>query len=908
MHTSTRSSKRIGFTTITCAVVLLALPWIVFWPEAIGRQVWSGGDISGYNFPLMVGASEQWREGQLPLWNPYLTGGTPFAAHQQSGIFYPLNILQWLVEPAWLMLSHSILLHLSLAGISIFLLLLSLDTDPLAALLGGITFQFSGYAMSHLGHMPVLRALPWPGFILWGINRWIRTRQSKYLACIGLASALLTTSGYPQVVAYSFLLVFSYPLFMSILCDKAERRAFLSSFLAMALGIGLAAIQLFLTIPMWLTGEYLRAGEGLYSAFVSMSFHPAYLVTLLFPTARSGTYAEMVGYIGIVSLILAVLALWTILYRKADRRQWFFALWAVLGLLLAFGGFIPPIARLSFKIPTYNGFAVLSKHLLEFTLSMAVLAGLGMDILLCKSVRLNIKALAWKKIAVFLVFGGMVIYLALISPFSEDTPPLRLNLPSRQIWQPLLLLLVSCALLWGVGRVNRRARYALFLGMIVVLTFDLVDFGASIYRSGLTSPSSYQDLPVTATVLRQDSAEWGPFRTIAFRAQGNSMAVGKMLLGANYTMAYGIESVIGHDGLMLRAVNAATSGAIPPWGYVDPEAVKQPQFRRLLDLWGVRYLLTVAKGAPILSQYYAPFASVGDVIIFKSRGARARLFPLVPKDEVITSSIVQSFGESLTLTGYGLGQVQKMDDGTVSVPLYTRWSCQHPLTKDYTLFIHYVNDAGNVLAQGDHRLGGRSESGTLPTTQWSCPGEYEDMALVPGDLIKGNRLEVAFGLWIPESGERLASQGVLPVDQAAKTHLDIKQVETRKSTGDPVATDSLGRAWFDPCDSCGDVQSVRLVHYRGDRISADVSFGRDGALIHGTNYASGWKAAVDGVPTRIFRVEGLLQGIQVPQGQHRVEFWYAPDTFEWAATTSAISLGLLLAFVFWLRKKHPSSH
>ena len=90
------------------------------------------------------------------------------------------------------------------------------------------------------------------------------------------------------------------------------------------------------------------------------------------------------------------------------------------------------------------------------------------------------------------------------------------------------------------------------------------------------------------------------------------------------------------------------------------------------------------------------------------RACAPRPFPLVLKNENITSNVVQAFGDGLTLIGYG-GEARQMEDGTVRVPFYTQWTCEHPLTRNYTLFIHYVNDAGDIQAQGDHGLGARFE-------------------------------------------------------------------------------------------------------------------------------------------------------------------------------------------------------
>jgi hypothetical protein len=57
----------------------------------------------------------------------------------------------------------------------------------------------------------------------------------------------------------------------------------------------------------------------------------------------------------------------------------------------------------------------------------------------------------------------------------------------------------------------------------------------------------------------------------------------------------------------------------------------------------------------------------------------------------------------------------------------------------------------------------------------------------------------------------------------------------------------------------------------------------------------GWEARTDGAPVEIRRVHGLVQGIEVPGGTSRVELSYWPRSFRIGATTSAISILVLLA-------------
>jgi hypothetical protein len=95
-----------------------------------------------------------------------------------------------------------------------------------------------------------------------------------------------------------------------------------------------------------------------------------------------------------------------------------------------------------------------------------------------------------------------------------------------------------------------------------------------------------------------------------------------------------------------------------------------------------------------------------------------------------------------------------------------------------------LNAAGDRVAQDDHLLGRRvgrqDREETLPTSQWVCPGYYEDLSFVPHDLVEEGDLKVAFGLWTPQTNEHLQPSGELPVDQFGRVLISVERSEQAK--------------------------------------------------------------------------------------------------------------------------------
>ena len=59
-------------------------------------------------------------------------------------------------------------------------------------------------------------------------------------------------------------------------------------------------------------------------------------------------------------------------------------------------------------------------------------------------------------------------------------------------------------------------------------------------------------------------------------------------------------------------------------------------------------------------------------------------------------------------------------------------------------------------------------------------------------------------------------------------------------------------------------------------------------------YPHGWKAFVDGEPVPHFRTNWILRGMEVPAGEHRVEFRFEPDAYFTARIISTVTSAILL--------------
>ena len=95
--------------------------------------------------------------------------------------------------------------------------------------------------------------------------------------------------------------------------------------------------------------------------------------------------------------------------------------------------------------------------------------------------------------------------------------------------------------------------------------------------------------------------------------------------------------------------------------------------------------------------------------------------------------------------------------------------------------------------------------------------------------------------------------------------------------------------------------TITLEEYKPNYLKYTSSSTKDGiAIFSEIYYDKGWNAYIDGKLKTHFRANYVLRGMQIPAGNHLVEFKFEPSTYktgETVALASSVTLLLLLAFV-----------
>jgi O-antigen/teichoic acid export membrane protein len=582
---------------------------------------------------------ESFAGGELPLWNPYLFTGVPFLAAGQHSALYPFSIIYYVLPLdkayGWFTVSQ-----LWLAGLFMYLFARGLGIGRFGATITGIAYQLSGFFIASVVFQMVIAAAAWLPFLLLMVEFTIRQRPLFgrptvipwiALGAVGLGCEIL--AGHVEFTYYALLIMgFWSACRLGVMLIQSWRNGSLKtiwrsqiikpaiSLIALVVfGLGIGAVQF---IPLVeLASKNFREGSASFGEVRGYAYPPRHALAFLMPNLYgspaqhdyvdvfSGTtqqflwqkndgstvtdtywevnknYVEGACYVGLLTLILALIAMFNAWFEKADHarvdtqgpyRGILFAL-AVISVLFIFG--TPVYAILYYGLPGINQLHSPFRWVFPLTLSLATLAGFGAEALLRGRGEHVFGAEYWRtkasdtftfklptRIGYTLIGLGsaMLVGLFLTRIFFE-----RLRGPITSLFEKLAgattafpnvetfysvefrqillfgLFLVACGCVIRVSRCpiylpkwlgHRPVWYVMAL---VTLALDLVIASASFNPSADPKWLAFEP-PAITWLKQQNPSEW---RLTTIEGQTKT-------LNANMAWLYGLQDVRGYDSII----------------------------------------------------------------------------------------------------------------------------------------------------------------------------------------------------------------------------------------------------------------------------------------------------------------------------------------------------------------------
>jgi hypothetical protein len=540
-------SSRSRWLDLASVALLVLIVGAFFWPLVAGGH-WipkGGGDLVSFIWPMYRFAARSLRAGQMPLWNPHVYSGAPFVADNQSGVFYPPNLLAFALvgEPSYGVIEALVVLHMALASVGTFVLLRGVGVRRPAAVFGGVAFGLSDLFVTHIGNLNLNATAAWMVWLLWLMHRALAPDDGRegrqrvgWALGAGVVLAVAALAGHAQMLLFSALMLAGYVVYRLAVEGVKRgdgqpgrgRRLLVLGLLAaliVAVGVGGAALVL---LPGWEMAQHTGRGQLPYEEAMKYSLPPKALVGLLAPgfygrgeTAFWGGWDRVeVGYAGVATLVCAALGVGLLCLRwladglvtLGDGRfrglqarleglrsrdpnphfpGGFFLVMSVMGFLLAMGSHTPAYGVLYRYVPTFDQLRVPARLIVLADLGLVALAAYGLDRVQegWFSTWVGLGAIAAGAAA--LVVGQWQV---------ASVPYDRMAQARESVYVAAALLGLSGGLLWLAHRVHWGAWL-----LVAVLAADLILLGSTLEIEPNDPTLGFQHEDVVA-FLRQDAS------------------------------------------------------------------------------------------------------------------------------------------------------------------------------------------------------------------------------------------------------------------------------------------------------------------------------------------------------------------------------------------------------------------
>ncbi len=485
----------------------------------------------------------QVHQGHLPLWNPYTALGVPLAFNLQSATFSLPSLLGYL-GPLHLAYTVSVLSTLVIAGTGVYVLGRVMGLSAIGCAMAGTVFELSGSFMGWLG-WPIASVLSWSGWLFAAIIVVCRgERRLRHVTFLALVVALVIYSGQIDMLVLLLLAVVVFVLVsLAVRARRSEATwpAVIDLLAGGVVGFGLAA-------PLALPGLQL-AKASIRTTSVQNNELPLHIALNVIFQGFNGlpwsaghyfdftNYIEGSCYVGVIVLVLAAVA---VVMRRSNPEVVGFAATAVVMAIVAF---VSPLETALSHLPSGDGIQW-HRALLPMCFALAVLAGVGVDVLARYRHRGAVRRLTWWGFVV-----GAIVLLVLWETARGTLPPQDAAIRNQSFIWPAVTTAVGLVVAAGLvlarpgarlGRFSDRSGRWAAAVLVTVESVFLITAAAPLWSSS--------SQPVTATPAEAALKATVGSSVVGY---GTTSCVGLGIV-QEFNVALGVHEFAAYDPLLPR--------------------------------------------------------------------------------------------------------------------------------------------------------------------------------------------------------------------------------------------------------------------------------------------------------------------------------------------------------------------
>ncbi len=368
----------IGLLFVLLSIFFFRMAYLGYGPRTSDTIQWRGAA------QVLLEYNEE--HSDQALWNTNLFSGMPAYLISYPARFpFIKNIFNLFTK----YLINWTVFYMFLAGLGMYILMLSLGFKPIIAFITGMSFAISCHfiGLIEIGHNTKFRAIVYIPWIFWGLHHLFKYKNILGMGLTAMFLIQQLRENHVQITYYTFIMIIIYWIFNFFWAKKdIELKEFAKAsimFAGVLIITGLAVAHPYLNV--WEYGEYtIRGGGGLTADYAtSWSLHPFEIITFIIPDFFGGIspyywgwmpFTQTSHYMGVVIFILALIAI----FSWKERMVKMFTVVTVVALFLSFGKHFQFLSNFLLSyLPLFNKFRVPAMILVLVQFSIVVLAGYG---------------------------------------------------------------------------------------------------------------------------------------------------------------------------------------------------------------------------------------------------------------------------------------------------------------------------------------------------------------------------------------------------------------------------------------------------------------------------------------------------------------------------------------------------
>ncbi len=186
---------------------------LVFWPFTL-HLFTVKNDALTYYYPIRTLISDALRNGELPLWTPFINMGYPLHADMQSGAWNPVIwVFAFLSNYSLAAFHYEFLLYISFSGIGFYFLCRDQGYSKWVAISVGFAFQFCGFMVDSVQFFNCISSACYLPFVFLYFRRMMHASSIRNAATFAFFLYLLFTGGYPSLFIILCYILLAYGIF-----------------------------------------------------------------------------------------------------------------------------------------------------------------------------------------------------------------------------------------------------------------------------------------------------------------------------------------------------------------------------------------------------------------------------------------------------------------------------------------------------------------------------------------------------------------------------------------------------------------------------------------------------------------------------------------------------------------------